>query len=63
VTVNGTTGVMSGTPAAGTGGIHDVTLTASNGWDTDDARRVRLYVHGQHPVGPVVRQRFTATVQ
>ena len=31
VTINSTTGVLGGIPAAGTGGPHSVTLTASNG--------------------------------
>ena len=31
VTLNSTTGVLSGTPAAGTGGLYAITITASNG--------------------------------
>jgi hypothetical protein len=31
VTLNTTTGVLSGTPAAGTGGVYHITITASNG--------------------------------
>jgi hypothetical protein len=31
VTINSTTGVLSGTPAAGTGGFYPITITASNG--------------------------------
>jgi hypothetical protein len=31
VTLNPTTGILSGTPAAGTGGFYNITITASNG--------------------------------
>jgi hypothetical protein len=31
VTLNPTTGALSGTPAAGTGGVYNITITASNG--------------------------------
>ena len=31
MTLNSTTGVLSGTPAAGTGGLYAITITASNG--------------------------------
>ena len=38
VTFNATTGVLSGTPAAGTGGAYNLTFTASNGVGTTPPR-------------------------
>jgi sugar lactone lactonase YvrE len=44
VTLNATTGVLSGTPAAGTGGIYSLTLTASNGIGTNATQSFTLTI-------------------
>jgi hypothetical protein len=45
VTFNSATGVLSGTPAAGTGGTYNVTFRASNGIGTDPAQNFTLTVN------------------
>lgn len=49
VTFNATTGVLSGTPAAGTGGTYKLTFTASNGVSPDATQNFTLTVN-QAPV-------------
>jgi hypothetical protein len=44
VTFNAATGVLSGTPAAGTGGTHPITFTASNGVGTPASQSFTLTV-------------------
>jgi streptogramin lyase len=45
VTFNSATGVLSGTPAAGTGGSYPITFTARNGIGTDAVQRFTLTVN------------------
>ncbi|MDQ6739398.1 MAG: putative Ig domain-containing protein, partial [Actinomycetota bacterium] len=45
VTFNATTGVLSGTPAAGTGGAYPITFTASNGVGSDAVQSFTLTVN------------------
>ena len=45
VTLNSTTGVLSGTPGAGTGGTYPITLKASNGIGTDATQSFTLTVN------------------
>src|SRR5207248_3018739 len=45
VTFNTTTGILSGTPAAGTGGRYSITFTASNGVGSSAARTCALTVN------------------
>jgi|GEM_PF-728205 len=44
VTFNGTTGVLAGTPAAGTGGSYNISLTATNVFGTTSAQSFALVV-------------------
>ena len=44
VTFNTTTGVLSGTPAAGTGGTYSITITAANGVGSNAVQKFTLYV-------------------
>ena len=44
VSLNSTTGVLSGTPAAGTGGSYPITITATNGITPDAAQSFTLAV-------------------
>ena len=44
VTLNSTTGVLSGTPAAGTGGSYPITITATNGVGPDATQNFTLTV-------------------
>ena len=46
VTFNTTTGVLSGTPSAGTGGIYPITLRVSNGVNSVDTQSFTLNVTG-----------------
>ncbi len=45
VTFNATTGVLGGTPAAGTGGTYNITFKASNGVGTDATQNFTLTVN------------------
>jgi len=45
VTLNSTTGVLSGTPAAGTGGSYPITITASNGISPNATQNFTLTVN------------------
>ena len=45
VTFNASTGVLSGTPAAGTGGTYNISLKASNGIGTDTLQNLALTVN------------------
>jgi hypothetical protein len=45
VTFTSATGILSGTPAAGTGGIHALTFTASNGVGPDSTQQFTLIVN------------------
>ncbi len=45
ITFDGTTGILSGTPAAGTGGIYDILFTADNGVGQDDNQDFTLIVN------------------
>jgi LPXTG-motif cell wall-anchored protein len=52
------TGSISGTPAAGAGGVHVVTLSASNGTGTADSQTFELTVHES----PTITSTDSATV-
>ena len=57
LTLNSTTGAISGTPAVDTGGVHDVELTASNGIDPDAVISVQITINE----APVVTGPATAS--
>jgi hypothetical protein len=50
VTFNTSTGVLSGTPGANTGGIYSITVTASNGVPPDTTQDFTLTVENPEPV-------------
>ena len=60
VTLNGSTGVLSGTPGAGTGGLYKITLTASNGVSPDATQAFSLTVTAP-PAPPVITSGNSAT--
>jgi hypothetical protein len=45
LTLNATTGVLSGTPAVGTGGVYNLVITASNGVSPNDTQNFTLTVN------------------
>jgi hypothetical protein len=60
VTLNSTTGVLSGTPATGTGGLYSITITATNGVSPDATQPFSLTVTAP-PTPPVITSGDTAT--
>jgi hypothetical protein len=52
VTFNTATGVLSGTPAAGTNGTYPLTITASNGASPDATQAFTLTVIAADPIAP-----------
>jgi putative cofactor-binding repeat protein len=59
VTFNSSTGVLAGTPVAGTGGIYPVTFTAHNGVDADATQNFTLTVNQAAAITSRNRTRFT----
>ncbi len=53
-------GVLSGTPAAGTGGTYSITLTASNGVGTDSTQSFTLTVNQPPSITSTASATFTA---
>ncbi|MGD0881915.1 MAG: putative Ig domain-containing protein [Acidimicrobiales bacterium] len=53
VTLNATTGVLSGTPAAGTGGLYNITISAANGVGTAATQSFALTVTDV-PTAPII---------
>jgi hypothetical protein len=59
VTFNASTGVLAGTPAAGTGGTYPVTITASNGVGTNATQAFTLTVNQAPAITSVSSALFT----
>ncbi len=60
VTFNAATGVLGGTPAAGTGGTYTLTFTASNGVGSDAAQSFTLTVNQAPAITSASSTTFTA---
>jgi hypothetical protein len=59
VTFNSSTGTLSGTPAAGTGGVHALTFTASNGIPPDSTQAFTLIVNEAPAITSAAGAMFT----
>jgi hypothetical protein len=59
VTLNASTGVLSGTPVAGSGGIYAFTVTASNGAEPDSVQLFTLTVDEAPTFGSTTSTAFT----